>query len=151
MPTEEVASVEGTRVIPSYEFVSVRVGSEVVHRIRVTGPINLERRLPLYAATLAVNPSSRYFCILDNREGFENDLTYADIKQLDQLLVDAGIECFYGVTVTSDKAYQQIVEIANVNVGVVGLGGELLSVTDMQVAEEFIADKLQQAIEEDAQ
>ena len=67
------------------------------------------------------------------------------------MLVDAGIECFYGVTVTSDKAYQQIVEIANVNVGVVGLGGELLSVTDMQVAEEFIADKLRQAIEEDAQ
>lgn len=150
MSTEEVTA-EGTRVIPSYQFSSVRAGSEIVHRIRVTGPIDLERRLPLYAATLAANPSSRYFCILDNREGFENDLSFADIKQLDQLLVDAGIECVYGATVTSDKVYQQIVEIANVNVGVAGLRGELVSATDMQVAEQFIADKLRQSIEEDAQ
>ncbi len=138
------------QIIPSYEFVSVPVGPEVVHRIRVTGPIDLARRLPLYDATLAVNPSSRYFCVLDNRGGFENNLTYADIKRLDEKLVEAGIACFYGATVTVDRGYQQIVDIANVNIGVAGLRGELLSTSDMETAEQFIADKLRQSIYEDS-
>lgn len=142
MPSEIAGPTIASGSLPSYSFHSVRCGVEVLHRITVTGPINLARRLPLYDATLAVNPSTSYFCILDNRGGFDNDLGYADMKVLDQRLVEAGIRTFYGVTVTSDAVYDRIVEIANVNMRVTGLEGKVHVTNDMDDAERFIAEML---------
>ncbi len=138
-PDNEIVA-RGT--LPSYEFVTVRHGAEVVHWITATGPIALRQRLPLYAATLAANPSSNYFCILDNRGGHENDLSFSDIAILNQILADGGIDCIYGATVTHDRGYPQFVDLMSENLKARDIRGELLSTGDMQAAEDFIADKL---------
>jgi hypothetical protein len=132
-------------VVPSYEFVTYGYGSEVLHRIKVTGPIDLSRRLPLYRETLAVNPSRSFFCIVDNSGGHENDMTFSDIVVLDDLLIEAGIEFFYGATVTRDQAYSNIVKLANMNVQKIDLDGELLATSDPDEAEKFIMEKLNSA------
>lgn len=108
----------------------------------MTGPIGLKRRLPLYDATLAVNASSTYFCILDNSGGHENDFPYADIVIFEQKLIDAHIDCFYGVTITEDVAYPKIVELVNVSMSARKIGGEVMATGDPVEAEQFIAEKL---------
>lgn len=142
MLPEQGQQIVTTGTLPSYEFVTIQFGVEVVHKITVTGPINLKQRLPLYDATLAVNPSSTFFCILDNSSGYENNLSFADIQVLDQRLVDAGIDCFYGATITADVAYPGIVELASANMFVENIRGEVLATSDRDTADRFIAEKL---------
>lgn len=142
MLPEQSHEIVATGTMPNYEFVTVRCGAEVVHKITVTGPISLNQRLPLYEATLATNPSSTYFCILDNSSGHENNLSFGDIQVLDRKLLDAGIISFYGATITEDAAYPGIVQLANVNMTVANLQGEVLAAGDMDEAERFIAEKL---------
>ncbi len=146
IPAKE-QEIVARETLPSYELVSVRHGDEVVHRITVTGPISLERRLPLYEATLAINRSSNYFCILDNSGGHENDLSFRDMQLLDQKLLDGGIRCFYGATITDDKAYAQIVELASATMSALKLTGKILSTGDRATAEQFIAEKLRATAE----
>lgn len=125
-------------IFPSFKFSSIQYGKEVVHKIKVTGPIDLEKRLPLYHKTLAVNPSDKYFCILDNSEEYENNFSYPDIVALDNLLIAAGIRCFYGATITKDPAYSNLVKLANHNAKASKLEGELLATGDPAEAERFI-------------
>ena len=131
--------------LPSFEFRSIKYGGEVLHRIRVTGRIDLERRMPLYHETLANNPSSNYFCILDNSEGHENDLSLSDIMLLDKILVEAGIEKFYGATITPDWNYKGIVKLANFSAEVSKLNAELLSTRNPDEAESFIMGFLEES------
>lgn len=131
-----------TGKLPSYEFVSIRYGSEIVHRITVTGPISMKRRLPLYDATLAVNTSSTYFCILDNSGGHENDFTYSDMMLIEQKFIDAGIDCCFGATITDDVAYPKIVELVNLSMSAMKIGGKVMATGDTAEAEQFIVEKL---------
>jgi len=134
--------VMAAQTLPSFEFVSVRHGTEVVPRIVATGPIFLKQRLPVYEATLAVNPSSTYFCILDNSAGHENNLSFADILLLTQKLLDGVIECIYGATVTADPGYPAFVDLMSANHSARNMKGELLATNDLETAEAFIAEKL---------
>jgi len=146
MRQNEMHEVVAAGEMKSYRFRTERRGLEVLHRITVTGPINLQRRIPLYEATLAANPSPNYFCILDNRAGFENAISLDDLQFLAAILKDAGISRFYGVTITDDREYPKIVELANIVVATSPLQGELLSTGDAAAAEAFIQDKLNHAI-----
>lgn len=128
--------------LPSCEFQSIAHGDEILHRIRVTGKIDLERRLPLYHRTLAVNRTSNYFCILDNSGGHENVLSYPDMVILDEILVEGGIRTFYGVTVTHDSSYSGIVKLASYSAEASRLQTELVATNDPAEAERFIQEKL---------
>jgi len=127
---------------PGFEFISIKFADEVVHKITVTDKIDLEKRLPLYRETLAINPSNKYFCILDNSDGHENVFSYPDIVILDNLLIEAGIKYFYGATITSDPAYQKLVKLATHNARMSKLEGDLLATADPAEAEKFITDKI---------
>jgi len=134
--------IVATGTLPGYEYVSIRHGAEVIHRIKVTGRITLKQRLPLYDATLAINPSSTYLCILDNSGDHENDLTFADMQVLDQQLVDARIGCFYGATITADRGYPMIIDLANASMSAMNIKGEVMSTDDPEVAERFLAERM---------
>lgn len=138
----EMREVVATGELKGYRFRTERWGMEVLHRITVTGPINLQRRIPLYEATLAANPSANYFCIVDNRAGFENAFSFEDIRYLAEVLKDGGISHLHGVTITDDQEYAKIVELANITVAISSLQGELRSTHDVAEAEAFIQDRL---------
>lgn len=128
--------------LPGFDYVCTRYGREIVHRITVTGQIDVETRLPLYQATLAVNETSNYFCILDNSAGYENSFTYPDIVLLDSLLIEAGIDHFYGATITTDPDYAKLVKLANDSAETTPMETELLAARDLAEAEAFIMEKL---------
>lgn len=129
--------------LPSFEFQSIAYGDEILHRVRVTGKIDLQRRLPIYHRTLAVNRTCNYFCILDNSDGHENALSLSDIVLLDEILIEGGIETFYGVTITRDPGYSGIVRLANCSAEASGLKVELMATDDPAKAEHFIREKLE--------
>ena len=128
--------------LPSFDYFSLRIAGEIVHRITVTGTIDLERRLPLYHATLAINESANYFCILDNSGGHENVLSLPDIVLLDKVLIESGIEKFYGATITPDPNYSGIVKLANYSAEASNLTTDLLATQDPAEAERFIQARL---------
>ena len=132
----------------SYDFKSVRCRGEVVHLLTVTGPLNLKHRLPLYHATLAANPTSDYFCILDNRKEFENAFSYSDIKVLNQVLHSGGVRTVHGATITSDAGYPKLIEVANQSMISQGIKGYLLSTAFPEEAEQFILDRVDAVIRE---
>jgi len=140
MKTEGVVVASGR--LPSYVYVSTKYGSEILHRIKVTGRIDLEKRLPLYRATLAINETSNYFCILDNRDRHENAFSYADIQELDQVLIDAGIDHFYGATISNDPDYPKLVKLANDSASTTPMETELMATADPAEAEAFVMGKL---------
>ncbi|MDF1733963.1 MAG: hypothetical protein P1U37_01675 [Minwuia sp.] len=145
MQQNEMREIVATGELKSYRFRTERRGLEVLHRITVTGPINLKRRIPLYEATLAANASSNYFCILDNRAGFENSFAFEEMQILSRLMQEAGISHLYGVTITDDQEYPKIVELANIVIKMSTLQGELLSTSDPDEAETFIRCQLDRA------
>jgi len=135
-------TVVASGTLPSFIYESVKFGDSVLHRIEVTGPINLAVRIPLYKKTLETAHSSDYFCILDNRAGYENTFSYADMAELDTMLIQAGIRNFYGATVSTDPYYTALVKLAQSNMELSELGGELLATNDYEEAEEFIMARL---------
>ena len=128
--------------LPSFEFQSIRYAGEVVHKVKVTGMINLERRLPLYHRTLAANQSHNFFCILDNSGGHENTLSLQDMVLLDRILIEGGIRNFYGAIITKDPNYEGIVKLASYSAETSGMEVELLATGDPSEAERFILEKL---------
>jgi hypothetical protein len=143
MQQDEFPQIVASGELSSFRFRTDRLGQEVLHRITVTGPINLKLRIPLYKATLAANPSPNYFCILDNRAGFENVFTYDDIVYLTDFVLEAGIQRIYAATVTGDTEYAKLVELANVVVGTSLLEGALLATGEMAEAEAFVRRQMQ--------
>ncbi|TNE39339.1 MAG: hypothetical protein EP348_03700 [Alphaproteobacteria bacterium] len=86
---------------------------QFLHYINILGPIGVTERIPVFEATLAVNKSENYFCLVDNRAGHENILTVEDMSFLGDLLLDAGIKRFYAAVVTLDEGYRGIVKLMN--------------------------------------
>lgn len=143
MQQDEFPQIVASGELSGFRFRTERMGQEVLHRITVTGPINLKLRIPLYKATLAANPSANYFCILDNRAGFENVFAYEDIVYLANLVLQAGIRRLYAATVTNDPEYAKLVELANVVVGTSPLEGALLATGEIAEAEASVRCQMQ--------
>lgn len=127
---------------PSFDFVTVRHGADVVHRVTVTGPFDLRRRIVMYEETLKVTPNSRYFCILDNSAEHENDFAYDDIQKLAEWLREEGLTSVYGVTITNDPGYPNMVQIVTAVLHIVELGGTVITTSDPEEAEAFIRENL---------
>jgi|GEM_PF-2725178 len=127
---------------PGFDFVSARHGAEVVHRVTVTGPFNLRRRIRMYEETLKANESARYFCILDNCANHENEFGYDDIQMLAEWLSREGVTTFYGVTITNDPGYPKLVQIVTAVLQILDMGGTVMTTSDPAEAEAFIHEKL---------
>lgn len=130
--------------VPGFDYETFRYGQEFLHRVRITGPVTVTERIPVYRQTLDLTESSAYFCILDNSGRYANTLTHEDMQLLDRMVLDAGITEFYGATVTFDPTYPHIVQLAQLNTEIIGLAGELLATEDMTEAEQFIFSKIDQ-------
>ncbi|MDF1733965.1 MAG: hypothetical protein P1U37_01685 [Minwuia sp.] len=130
---------------------TTRHGAEVVHRVTVTGPFNLRRRIRMYEETLKANTSFRYFCILDNSAEHENEFAYDDIQMLADWLSGEGLKAFYGVTITSDPGYPNLVQIVTAVLQILELGGTVVTTGDADAAEAFIREKLALVSAMDAQ
>ncbi len=126
--------------LPSYDFVSCRHRGEVVHIMTATGPLNLARRIDVYRATLSANPTSDYFCILDNSGGFENDFNISDIRFLDQMLLEAGVRTVHGVTVTRDAGYPKLLELLRQVMPSQGLVADVRLASSLAEAEHLLAE-----------
>ncbi|WP_281016823.1 MULTISPECIES: hypothetical protein [unclassified Minwuia] len=138
----EPRDIVATGSHPGFDFVSVRHGAEVVHRVTVTGPLDLRRRILMYEETLKANTSARYFCILDNSAEHENVFGYNDIQMLAEWLSKEGLTAFYGVTITNDAGYPKLVQIVTAVLQILELGGTVTTTSDPEVAEAFIREKL---------
>ncbi len=127
---------------PGFDFVTARHGAEVVHRVTVTGPFNLRRRIRMYEETLKANSSAHYFCILDNSAKHENEFAYDDIQMLAEWLSREGVTDIYGVTITNDPGYSKLVQIVTAVLQIVDIGGTVMTTSDPVEAEAFIQEKL---------
>lgn len=134
--------------VESYEYRIFRLAGFCFNDTRVSGPINLQTRLQLYRETLPHVVGGRYFGLLDNSEGFENDFSLDAIRQLDRLLIDRGVRTYFGATVTKDKGYSKIVKLAQTNMETIGLDGAVIKVPDRATALQFICDRINEAAAE---
>lgn len=143
------AALGGTLIeqgtVASYEYNVIELSGFRYNDTKVIGPINLETRFQLYARTLPHVVAGRYFGILDNRAGFENDFSYDAIKQVDRLLVDNGITHYYGATITKDVGYSKLVKLAQTNMESMGLHGDLIRVPSHAMAVTFMLEKIAEA------
>lgn len=130
--------------LESYEYAAYRYDDRHLYRIRVTGPISLKQRLPLYRKILSINTNDTIFCVVDNSAGHENQFTFDDIRYLDDLLLEAGIRYFFGATVTQDAGYSSLVELANTNAKHIQLGGALIAAVSAEEAEDFILSRIRE-------
>jgi len=131
--------------VESYTFATHRVNGFHLHEIAVVGPIDRRVRIPLYHETLRHSLPPYYFCIIDNSAGHENTVTFDDIRLLDNILLDHGIEYYYGAVITKDQGYPNIIKLAQENLDSVGIRAELVQVEDRAAAEAFINEKLAEA------
>lgn len=141
----ERADIVASGSLPSYDFVSTRHRGEVVHVMTATGPLDLARRIDVYRATLSANPTSSYFCILDNSAGFENDFSISDIRFLDRMLLEAGIRIVHGVTVTRDAGYPKLLELLRHVMPTEGLVADVHLATSLAEAEHLLAEMVDRA------
>lgn len=142
MLTDAGATVVFNGAVRSYKFTTFRVKGFHLHDIKVVGPIDLKTRIPLYQETVRHSLPPHYFCIIDNLAGHENTVTFDDLKELDQILVDGGIKYYYGASITKDQGYSSIVKLAQENLDSLGVQSELVQVQDRAAAEAFIARKI---------
>ncbi len=136
------ATVVFNGAVESYKFTTFRVNGFYLHDIEVVGPIDLRVRVPLYHETLRHSLPPYYFCIIDNSAAHENTVSFADIKVLDQILIDYGIEYYFGAIITKDLGYPNIIKLAQENLDSIGIRSELLQVLDRAAAEAFILEKI---------
>lgn len=139
------ANVVFQGAVESYTFTTVRVKGFHLHEIEVVGPIDLRVRIPLYHETLRHSLAPYYFCIIDNSAGHENSVTFDDIKRLDRILIDHGIEHYYGAVITKDQGYQNIIKLAQENLASVGIKSQLVQVKKRAAADVFIREKIDEA------
>jgi hypothetical protein len=128
--------------VSNFHLVTKRYGNEILHLLEIIGPVGFEERNLVYQKTLELNQTDKYFCVLSNLDRHANNLSFHDITVLDRLLEDGGIKLFYGATVSVDVGYSSVVKLANVNMEQTGLDGECISTGEMESAEEFIIDRL---------
>ncbi|RVU39006.1 hypothetical protein EOI86_07040 [Hwanghaeella grinnelliae] len=136
------ANVVFNGAVESYTFTTFRVKGFHLHEIKVVGPIDLRVRIPLYHETLRHSLPPHYFCIIDNSAGHENTVTFEDIRLLDNILLEGGIEFYYGAIISKDQGYPNIIKLAEENLYTVGIKNELLQVEDRPSAEAFINQKI---------
>lgn len=133
-----------THQLPGYTVSTFQRGTERLHRVQVTGPISINERINLYVKILSTMASNNFYCIVDNSTGYENNFSYQDMKLLDDMLIEYGVKNFYGATITPDRHYHILVDVANQHANNIGLNCELISTDNHEEAEKFIDKHIQQ-------
>ncbi len=117
-------------------------GDEQLCLIKATGPINRHQRAIVFQEILKVNKTGNFFYILDNRSGFEIELSPTDMSYLNALLYEGGIRYVRGGVVTTDIAYSLLVSLAKAKARAENFEVELVSTTIFSEAEEFVKSKI---------
>ncbi|MEH6547166.1 MAG: hypothetical protein V7701_12085 [Sneathiella sp.] len=126
------------------EIETQAVGDTVLHRIKVLGPLGREERIPIYEETLKLNKSPHYFCIVDNSQGHENNLSYDDMLFFSKMLTKGGITHFFNAVVTNDYRYADIIKLTGAVSKLAGITSETVSASDPEQAEAFILEKIKE-------
>lgn len=119
-------------------------GTEQLCLIKATGPIGRQQRAIVFREILEINKTDNFFYILDNRGGFEIELSPADMSYLNSLLYEGGIRYIRGAVVTLDVAYSLLVSLAKAKARAENFEVELISTTVFADAEEFVTSVLQE-------
>lgn len=117
-------------------------GDEKLHQITATGAIGRSQRAAVFKEVLKGNQSENFFYILDNRGGFEIELSFADMTFLNGLLYDGGIRYIRGSVITLDVAYNILVSMAKAKARAENFEVELISTPTFAEGEEFVTSKL---------
>ncbi|MBO0333524.1 hypothetical protein J0X12_07870 [Sneathiella sp. CAU 1612] len=119
-------------------------GVEKLYLIKATGPIDRRQRAIVFKDVLEINKTANFFYILDNRGGYEIELSPADMSFLNALLYEGGIRYIRGAVVTLDVAYNLLVSLAKAKARAENFEVELVSTTMFADAEEFVTSKMQE-------
>ena len=127
---------------PNITYETKEHGGEFLHIVTQVGSLDKEDRAPVYEETLALNKSSNYFCILDNRNGKESLLSMADMSGIGDMLVARGIKRFIYAVVTKDPAYDKIIKLIKAISMTKDLEVDAMSTADFATAEKFILARI---------
>jgi hypothetical protein len=133
---------------PNIKFETKGYGDELLHIVTQDGSLDREDRMPVYQETLALNQSSNYFCILDNRKGKESLLSMADMSQFGDMLVSYGIKRFTYAVVIKDPAYEKIIKLIKAISMTKELEVEAISTPDFATAEKFILSQMEECVKQ---
>ncbi|MDF2368762.1 hypothetical protein [Sneathiella sp.] len=117
-------------------------GDEQFCLITATGPVDRRQRAIIFREILKVNKTGNFFYILDNRGGFEIELSLTDMSYLNALLYDGGIRYVRGSVITLDIAYSLLISLAKAKARAENFEVELVSTTSFAEAEDFVKSKL---------
>ncbi|WP_288902471.1 hypothetical protein [uncultured Sneathiella sp.] len=117
-------------------------GEENLYLIKAKGPIDRRQRAIVFKDILEINKTGNFFYILDNRGGYEIELSPADMTFLNALLYEGGIRYIRGAVVTLDVAYSLLVSLAKAKARAENFEVELVSTTMFADAEEFVTSKM---------
>ncbi len=131
------------KAFPCCTIESYLISGEILHKIKILGPFFLKERILLYKEMLKLNTSSHIFCIVDNSDGHENNISFNDMLYLDELIRCAGVSVFHGAIITKDKLYGKILSLAKVSAEISTIATGMIVAQDHQEAESYILDRIQ--------
>ena len=117
-------------------------GGEQLNLITATGPVDRHQRMRVFREIFKINETGRFFYILDNRGGFEIELSPDDMTYLNEQLYQGGIHYVRGGVVTPDTAYSLLISLAKAKARAENFEVELVSTADFAQAEAFVKSKL---------
>ncbi|WP_340149340.1 hypothetical protein [uncultured Sneathiella sp.] len=130
---------------PNIDWETSGFSGQFLHRIKITGPIGLEERLPVYRATLDISKSKDYFALVDNRDGHEDTMSYPVMLRLCELFLEAGVKNICTAIVTSNERYKDITKLSSAVATLKNLRFENTTTADFAEAEKFILSRLREA------
>ncbi len=132
----------GSGSLKGIDFSSCLYKNQIIHYLKITSKIGFEERIPMYEATLALNKGPYFFCIFDNSNRLENNLSFDDLMVFNRMILDAGITHYYSASVTFDDQFGSLINLATVTSKSLGLFTEMVIENDVQSAEKFIKDTI---------
>ncbi|MEX0583068.1 MAG: hypothetical protein WD185_05310 [Sneathiella sp.] len=121
------------------------ISGELLHCIKITGPIGLEERIPVYWATLEINRTKNYFALVDHRHGYEDTMSYEDMLYLCDLLIEAGVTRVHTAIVIAYQGYKNIIKLSGAVGMMKNLEVENKTTTEYSEAEAFILSRIEEA------
>ncbi len=131
---------------PNIDWETTEFSGQFLHRIKITGPIGLEERIPVYRATLDISKPKDYFALVDNRDGHEDTMSYPVMLQLCELFIEAGVKNICTAIITSNERYKDITKLSSAVASLKGLQFENTTTADYAEAEKFILDRIADSI-----
>ena len=116
---------------------------EHIHLLAAQGPIRFEDRHAAYLDFLKTNPSSTFIAVMDNRRGFEDEISFEKMLVIAATLQSAGIKRMIGVAITKESGYDKIVKLSHAVADIKGMKIVSATTTNMNEVKEFLMSQIQ--------